>query len=61
MCDVDEATEGALNFADARASDDLTAFFSFSQTPRPFKAIPAPKDRTFFLNDPRPATDPDDD
>ncbi len=52
--------EGALNFADARAKTDLTGFFDLTQPPRPFQQIPALKDAAFFLNDTRPATDPDD-
>lgn len=51
--------EGVLNFADARAHNDLTGFFDLSQAPRPFKHIRAKKNATFFLNDTRPATDPD--
>ena len=53
--------EGALNFADARAKTDLTGFFNLNRVPRPFQNISAEKDATFFLNDKRPATDPDDD
>ena len=52
--------EGALNFADARATSDLTDFFDLRRAPRRFQAIKAPKDANFFLNDTRPATDPDD-
>ena len=52
--------EGALNFADARAKSDLTEFFDLTQLPRAFQDIAAPKDLAFFLNDIRPATDPDD-
>ena len=52
--------EGALNFADARATNDLTGFFNLLGTPRPFQAISAPKSASFFLNDKRPPTDPDD-
>ena len=51
--------QGALNFADARASNDLTAFFNLNAAPRSFQNISAPKDANFFLNDKRPATDPD--
>ena len=50
----------ALNFADARAKNDLTAFFRLDQQPRPFVTISAPKDANFFLHDKRKATDPDD-
>jgi mannonate dehydratase len=52
--------EGMLNFADARASNDLTEFFNLGAPPRQFKTIDAPLDAKFFLNDKRPATDPDD-
>ena len=52
--------EGALNFADARAQNRLAGFFDFTQPPRPFQTISAPKDASFFLNDKRAATDPDD-
>jgi phospholipase C len=52
--------EGALNFADARATNDLTGFFNLGQAPRSFKNISAPKSGSFFINDKRPATDPDD-
>jgi phospholipase C len=52
---------GALNFADARATNDLSGFFDLSSPPRPFKTIAAPKTAAFFLSDKRKATDPDDD
>jgi phospholipase C len=53
--------EGILNFADARATTDLTPFFSSAQAPRTFKHINSPKDATYFINDKTPARDPDDD
>ena len=53
--------EGALNFADARAKNDLRGFYDLSQTPRPFQTITAPKSAAFFIHDKRKATDPDDD
>jgi phospholipase C len=53
--------EGALNFADARATSDLSGFFNLNRAPRPFQTISAEKDASFFLNDTRPPTDPDDD
>ena len=53
-------TEGSLNFADARATNDLTSFFQLSAAPRPYKTITAPKTANFFLHDRRKATDPDD-
>jgi phospholipase C len=52
--------EGALNFADARAKTDLAEFFDLTQAPRPFQNIAAPMGADFFINDQRPATDPDD-
>jgi hypothetical protein len=48
------------NFADARATNDLTGFFNLGQAPRSFKNVNAPKSGRFFINDKRPATDPDD-
>ena len=53
--------EGSLDFADARASTDLTGFFTLTQAPRKFQTIKAPRTATFFLRDTRPATDPDND
>jgi len=52
---------GELNFADARASTDLSEFFNSFFIPRRFQTISAPLDASFFLNDTRVATDPDDD
>jgi phospholipase C len=52
--------EGALNFADARATGNLSEFFNLNQVPRVFQTIPAPLDANFFINDTRPPTDPDD-
>ena len=52
---------GALNFADARAKNDLIQFYDLARAPRPFQAIAAPKTANFFLHDKRKATDPDDD
>ena len=52
--------EGALSFADSRATTDLTAFFKLQKAPRAFKTIIAPKGAEFFINDTRPANDPDD-
>ena len=54
-------TEGTLNFADARARNDLTGFYDVSRQPRAFQAIPAPKTAAFFLNDKRRLTAPDND
>jgi phospholipase C len=50
----------ALGYADDPA-DDMSDCFNLTQTPIPFKIIPAPLDATFFLNDKREPTDPDDD
>ncbi len=52
---------GALNFADARAKTDLSAFFNLAQPPRSYQTVTAPKNASFFLHDKRKATDPDDD
>jgi phospholipase C len=52
--------EGALNFADARTTTNLTTFFKLTQAPRSFKAIKASLDANFFINDTSPVTDPDD-
>ncbi len=52
--------EGALTFADARAKNSLRGFFDLNQAPRSFHTIAAPKSASFFLNDKRKATDPDD-
>ena len=53
--------EGALNFADQRATTDLTTFFNFHRFPRRFNAISAPLGEKFFLNDKRPMEPPDTD
>ena len=53
--------EGGLNFADARAKNDLSGFWDAGRTPRPFENLKAPKSAAFFLHDQRKATDPDDD
>jgi phospholipase C len=52
--------QGSLNFADARAANDLTGFFNLAAAPRAYQGIHAPKDANFFLRDKRKATDPDD-
>jgi len=51
--------EGALNFADARATTDLTSFFSWHQRRRVFRHIAAPKSAEYFLNDKSPMAPPD--
>jgi phospholipase C len=53
--------EGLLNFADARARDDLSTFFNLKTRPRQFVPIPARLSAAYFINDRTPATDPDDD
>lgn len=53
--------QGVLGFADKRADDDLSDFFDQSRSPRQFTTIAAPLDASFFINDKRPPTDPDDD
>ncbi len=50
----------SLGYSDARA-DDLADCFDFTQTPLAFQPVAAQHDATYFLNDPRPPTDPDDD
>ena len=53
--------EGILDFADARSSTDLNAFYNLKSAPRSFTTIAAPKTAEFFLNDTRAPTAPDDD
>jgi phospholipase C len=53
--------EGALNFADARSSDDLSTFYDFASTPRSFMSINARLSARDFLNDKRPPKEPDTD
>jgi phospholipase C len=53
--------EGALNFADARAANDLRRFFNFSQPPTTFTTIPAPLPATYFIDFPSPPEAPDND
>ncbi len=50
----------SLGFGDAHA-DDLFDCFNFQQQPQAFHQIAAPYDESYFLNDKRPPTDPDDD
>jgi phospholipase C len=52
--------QGALNFADARATGNLAEFFNLKQVPRVFQTIPAPLDADYFINDKTPSMDPDD-
>jgi phospholipase C len=51
--------EGALDFADARSTTDLTEFFNLKQVPRVFQTIPSTLDKNDFLND-NDTSDPDD-
>ncbi len=52
--------QGSLNFADARASGNLSEFFNLKQVRRVFQTIPARLDANYFINDKSPLTDPDD-
>ncbi len=52
--------EGSLNFADARASGDLSEFFNLKQVPRVYQTVPSPRDAKYFIEDTDPLTDPDD-
>jgi phospholipase C len=53
--------EGALTFADARATTDLKTFFKLGHPARIFRTIAAPMHADYFINDTRPQTAPDDD
>jgi phospholipase C len=53
--------EGALGFADARSTTNLTEFFNLTQPARVFTTIPTALDANYFINDKTPPTDPDDD
>jgi phospholipase C len=53
--------EGALSFADARASGDLRAFFNFEDPGRKFETIKSPLNANFFMKDTRPPEPPDND
>lgn len=53
--------EGALGFADFRASTDFSMFYNLGNPPRPFVQIPTVKTGVDFLHDETPPTDPDDD
>lgn len=57
---INHLPEGALGFADKRATTDLSRFFTL-QHPRRYKTIPAEKDANFFLNLTGAPIDPDDD
>jgi phospholipase C len=53
--------QGALNFADKRAPNNLAGFFNTKSAPREFGAIRAAKDASFFINDNSPLEPPDTD
>jgi phospholipase C len=53
--------EGALGFADSRATTDLTGFFNLAQKPRIFTQIPSPLDADYFIHDKTPFGEPDND
>jgi hypothetical protein len=52
--------QGALGFADARATSNLSEFYNLPQRPRVFDRIRAPLDGSYFILKTEPATDPDD-
>lgn len=52
--------EGALGFADARSTTDLSRFYNLTQPPRNFP-VPTTVSADFFLNDRRPPEPPDND
>ena len=51
----------SLGYADASADDDLADCFDLTQKPLTYQTIPSPLKATYFLNDKRPTTPPDDD
>jgi hypothetical protein len=53
--------QGWLGFADARTTTDLRELYDFRLGPFPFRPIPAPHDASYFLNDKRPPSPPDND
>jgi len=57
---VNGIPEGALGFADKRATTDLHEFFTLPQA-RPYVIIPAQKDFNFFLSQHRAPMEPDND
>jgi phospholipase C len=50
---------GQLSAADARATSPAADCLDFSQRPRPYAPIKAPKDKTFFLSQPNDNRIPD--
>jgi hypothetical protein len=57
---VNHLPEGQLGFADKRAANDLSAFFTLA-TPRTYKVVPAQKNGAFFIQLNSTPEDPDDD
>ena len=53
--------EGALGFADARSSTDLTDYFNLKQAPRVFTTIPAALDGEHFIHEKMPLHEIDND
>ena len=53
--------EGALTFADERATGDLREFFSLGNPPRTFQPISAPLSAQHFIDTPPSGDPPDDD
>jgi hypothetical protein len=53
--------EGALTFADARGTGDLTEFFSMHTRQHRFQAIKAPLSASYFLSAKPSNLPPDDD
>jgi phospholipase C len=53
--------EGAIGFADARATGDLAEFFNFSGPLRKFQVIPSPLNAEYFINDKTKPEPPDND
>ena len=52
-------SEGALTFADSRATGDLSEFVDKKQQPRQFRKIRAPLSERYFVEDKSPPTPPD--
>jgi phospholipase C len=51
----------SLGYADSASNDDLSDCFNFQQNPTAFQAIAAPLNADYFLHDPNPPADPDND
>jgi phospholipase C len=52
--------EGALGYADRRATTDLTDYYNLGSSPRKYQHIQTGKSAADFLNDKTPPTAPDD-